>query len=79
MVMADTAAWGCVEMSWSCLGWVLEQRGGGDQGEEAVGLCSLSFTQVSPSDSTSNPVFFFIIKFSVVHKPFWLSGFLFMQ
>jgi len=62
MVMADTAAWGCVEMSWSCLGWVLEQRGGGDQGKEAGGLCSLSFTQVSPSDSTSNPVFFFYYK-----------------
>ncbi|KAL9366295.1 hypothetical protein Peur_037494 [Populus x canadensis] len=47
MVMADTAAWGCVEMSWSCLGWVLEQRGGGDQGKEAGGLCSLSFTQAA--------------------------------
>jgi hypothetical protein len=49
-------------MSWSCLGWVLEQRGGGDQGEEAGGLCSLSFTQVSPSNSTSNPVFFYYYK-----------------
>ncbi|KAJ6752235.1 hypothetical protein OIU85_002640 [Salix viminalis] len=37
--------WGCVEMNWSCLGWVLELLGSDDQGEESGGICSLSFSQ----------------------------------
>ena len=72
--------WGCVEMNWSCLGWVLELLGGDDQGEESGGICSLSFSQVSSSNSTSNHVSFLIIKvFFLLCEFFWLSGFSFMQ
>lgn len=78
MVMAETP-WGCVEMSWSCLCWVLELLGSDDQGEESGGICSLSFSQVS-SNSTSNHVSFLIIKFFfLLRESFWLSGFSFMQ